>query len=93
MRLALPPHEGAAHISHNSHRSIYQTVEQYEADGHINFEDWVSPESREYAVAHNELWELQWYPDTPIGFCTFIAGRWEDILQRLVQEGVIDEEH
>jgi hypothetical protein len=89
MRLVLPPHEGAAHVSHNPHKGYYLTVEQYEADGHMNADDWVSQESRAYAIEHNEVWELQWYPDTPIGFCTFAGGRWEDIVERLQKEGLV----
>lgn len=34
---------------------------------------WVSPEERDKALAENSVWSAQWYPDTPVGFCTLYA--------------------
>lgn len=79
--LVFPPHKASLHLTHNQHRSYYRSVEEYEFDNEEWFKGaWVSDESRAYAIAHDELWELQWYPETPIGFNTLAAGRWEDIV-------------
>lgn len=63
----LPPHKAGLHLSHNPHRDIYASVETYttEDDGSSEF---VSEDERTQAIANDELWELHWYPETPVGF-------------------------
>ena len=34
---------------------------------------WVSEEQRQKAIATDSVWELHWYPDTPIGFIRLLA--------------------
>ncbi len=64
--ITFPRHECGLHLTHNQHRDYYQTVEEYLRDeARISFE---SGEERALCLELNELWELQWYPDTPIGF-------------------------
>lgn len=63
--IELPKHIHLA-ISHNAHAMNYETVEQYLMDDdHIDFR---SAESRQQCIDQNEIWEVQWYPSTPIGF-------------------------
>ena len=50
----LPEHKCGLHLSHNEHRDVYETVEQfYEADC------FVSPEEWHKAVAEDSVWVLQ----------------------------------
>ena len=74
----LPQHQGSLHLTHNDHKSCYQTVEEFVdcADGRDTF---VSPAEYEASVRMNEMWELQWYPDTPVGFCVVRASTFEAI--------------
>lgn len=62
----LPAHKCELIITHNGHRNSYVSVAEYVArnDGPENF---VSQEDYELAIKGDELWEIQWYPETPIG--------------------------
>ncbi len=71
--LQFPKHKAALYLTHNEHKSVYQTVENEILEGRYDFCEWVSPEQREKAIATNEAWTLQWYPDTPVGFCALAA--------------------
>ncbi len=80
----MPPHKASCTITHNDHLSGYRTILEEEGFNPQWFKGaWVSEESRAYAIEHNELWTLQWYPETPVGFCNLHAGRWEDIVRHL----------
>lgn len=80
----MPPHKGSCTISHNDHLNNYATVEQ-EEEFHAEWfkGSWVSGESREFAIKNNQLWSIQWYPETPVGFSNLCAGRWADIVAHL----------
>ncbi len=76
--LIIPPHLTLC-LRHNEHKSSYQTVAEYceQWDG----DDWVSEDQRLKALATNELWEIQWCPDTPVGFCLRLAADLEALLE------------
>ncbi len=38
---------------------------------------WVSEEERQKAIRENSVWTIQWYPDTPVGFCCVGASTFE----------------
>lgn len=84
----MPAHKGSCTICHNDHLNNYATVAE-EMEFHPEWfkNAWVSEESKAYAIEHNELWSLQWYPETPIGFHNLCAGRWSDIVEYLKREG------
>jgi hypothetical protein len=65
----LPPHKYSLSLTHNQPRDYHETVKEY-LDDDINSDriEWVSEEEKQKAIATNEIWEIQWYPDTPIGF-------------------------
>lgn len=75
-----PEHKAALHLSHNEHLNSYETVEQYLMTSHLDEEDFVSHEEMLKSVQTNELWVLQWYPDTPVGFCVRLASTLEALL-------------
>ena len=64
----LPPHKCELTLTHNPHTSNYETVEDYMVWRKLDESDWVSPEQRAKAVETNDFWEVQWYPETPVGF-------------------------
>ena len=66
-----PKHEASLILTHNDHKSVYDTVQQAIDQGSHGYTDdcWVSPEQRQKAINTNECWMLQWYPHTPVGFC------------------------
>ena len=65
--MKLPKHKCGLYITHNEHLDIYQPI--IEAVGEVGDEEWATKDSRERAIETNSLWSIQWYPDTPIGFC------------------------
>ncbi len=74
--ITLPPHKCGLYLSHNEHRDMYQSLAEFLADMEsLRSElDWATETSKERCIATNELWQLQWYPDTPIGsYCIFGA--------------------
>jgi hypothetical protein len=75
MDLLFPKHEASLHLTHNDHKGYYLTVrDAIEAGDHgYHYDDWVSDEQRQKAIDTNECWTLQWYPNTPVGFCLMSA--------------------
>jgi len=61
-----PKHEASLHLTHNQHRAYYETIEQAIASGTYPDDHWVSPYQRAKAIETESVWELQWYPHTPV---------------------------
>lgn len=76
----LPKHKCGLFLSHNEHRDYYQSIEEaiLEREEH---RDWRSEEDKAEAIATDELWELQWYPDTPISSYCVAAPTLEKLLE------------
>jgi hypothetical protein len=55
----------------NGNGPNYMTVAEMEQ--HWPSEDWASDEERKRAIASNSHWQLQWYPETPVGSCSVSA--------------------
>lgn len=68
-----PAHAASLHLTHNQHKAYYETVEQWDKGSEDACRDWVSEEQRGKAIAANDVWELQWYPHTPIGSYCLLA--------------------
>ena len=77
----LPPHKCGLYLEHNAYKDIYQTVEQAVRELDENYEEAWLPGEREKALQTGEIWTLQWYPDTPIGFWFKIAASLEALLE------------
>ena len=82
---ALPPHKASLHLEHNPHLGYSQSVEQWDEDQEKRA-DWVSPEERAKAIATNEIWTLQWYPETPIGFHALVASSLEALIDAALKD-------
>lgn len=75
MVLQFPEHKCSLHLTHNEHLSVYRTVQESIDDDDFGMSDkrWVSPEQRCKAIETNDCWTIQWYPETPGGFCVYSA--------------------
>ena len=74
----LPEHKCGLYLTHNQHRDVYETVQEfYEPEYFVSEEEWTK------AVLEDSVWELQWYPDTPIGFHRIAASTLEAIEAKL----------
>lgn len=70
--MEFPKHEASLHLTHNQHKAYYETVESY--TGNFNDDSWVNEEQKKKSLETQELWELQWYPLTPVGsYCLWGA--------------------
>lgn len=69
--LGLPEHRASLHLTHNDHKSIYSKLEDWIRDN--DWCDWEGDEAKRRAIETDECWTLQWYPDTPVGFCAVAA--------------------
>ena len=68
--------KAGVHLTVNQHRDYYETVEHYLADEYRGKPDAIiSPIDPE-----KDLWELQFYPDTPVGFYQGISNDPEELL-------------
>jgi hypothetical protein len=80
----LPAHKCGLYLEHNACRDAHQTVEKWlesEQDWNGDPNSWKSDEQRQRAIATNEVWTLQWYPETPIGSHTIAAPTIDELLQ------------
>jgi hypothetical protein len=92
--ISFPRHEGSLHLTHNDHKSSYQTVAEDLADYlaiHGRPVDFVSEEERAKAIATNEMWDLHWYPDHPVSFHSVRASSLEAIWEWLRAEKFLPE--
>lgn len=82
-----PRHACGLSLEHNPNRDYYEKVinhiENMESVG--NAYSWPSPAERERSIAINEIWILQWYPDTPrSSYCCAAASF--DVLMDFVEK-------
>jgi hypothetical protein len=77
----LPEHKCGLHLSHNEHRDVYETIEQF-----YDSEDFISPEEWHEALAKDSVWVLHWYPETPIGFIRIAASTLDAIEAKLKEK-------
>lgn len=77
--LKLPPHTCGLTLQHNKHKDYYQSIIDYiDENGRFN---WPSEAEKQKAIDVDELWTIQWYPETPIGFNAAAAATLESLLE------------
>ena len=75
----LPAHKAGLSLEHNQHKNVYEKPEDWIAEN--EWCDWESEAAKKQAIATNEIWTLQWYPETPVGFCAVAAPTLADLLR------------
>ena len=75
-------------LHHNDHRNVYERVEERYEDKKFGDWDftWVSEEQKAKAIETQDVWELHWYPDTPIGSCSLLACDLDVLLAAAAEE-------
>lgn len=79
-KIELPKYKISLSITHNEHKIYYETIEDYinqNPDCPINFE---SEEIKQECIKTDSLWEMRWYPETPISFYMIGAPTLEGLL-------------
>lgn len=77
--IKFPEHKCGLYLEHNPHKNVYETIEQYTSM--YKNTDWISLEEKKKAIETNELWRIQWYPDTPVGFYILLSSSLEILLE------------
>lgn len=88
MELKWPKHNASLHLTHNEHKSYYETVAQAiegETHGYSN-DCWVSEEQKQKAINTNDCWTLQVYPNTPVGFWMLAAADLDVLLAAALED-------
>lgn len=80
----LPKHAAGLYITHNDHKNVYYTIEDHYS---IDDREWVSLEEKQKAIELDSVWELHWYPDTPIGSYKVVASSLEAIQKHMKEHG------
>jgi len=62
------PEHHLLYITHNEHRTNYESIEQYLKSGCMNRLKDMNPEDVQKCIETDSIWEIQWYPRTPISF-------------------------
>lgn len=79
--MEFPKHACSLSLEHNPQRGVYQTVAQYLEEIERDAEPiWASPQDRQKAINEDNIWILQWYPRTPVGFQEVAASTLEGVL-------------
>lgn len=80
---SLPRHAASLTITHNDHKDCYRTAAQqfaeWEERGHtpnMRAGDW-----KERMIEADEIWEVQWYANSPVGFCNVAAPSLEEAVE------------
>lgn len=71
--MKFPEHKASLTLTHNDHKSYYQTVAESIERGDHGYDRWINEEQKKKAVESNDCWMIQWFPDTPVGSCTLAA--------------------
>jgi len=84
--MKLPKHKAGLYLTHNQHKDFYESIKDH-INGYCSIvaDDFVSPEDMQKCIDTDELWELQWYPETPIGFHKVNGSSLEIVLQRALE--------
>ena len=86
---SLPKYMVSLTITHNDHKTTYETLLQYlenvaslqDADV-FDADYWISRADFDAAIENDSLWEIHWYPDTPNGSCTVYGSILENALKK-----------
>lgn len=82
LRALLNGKHTAIRLTFNDESAInYATVAEYEEQsGRVSESNWVSDGERAKAIETNSWWNLQWYPNTPVGSYEISASSLEALL-------------
>lgn len=77
--MTFPKHKCGLSLEHNEHRNYYDNIADFiTRERRLRFKD---EESKRRAIETDEIWVLQWYPETPVGFRCVAAPTLEELLQ------------
>jgi hypothetical protein len=76
--MKFPTHKCELSLTHNEHKSYYESAAKFIAERKAL---WKDDESKKRAIDTDEIWQLQWYPRTPVGFHRVMAPTLQELLE------------
>ena len=76
--------KASVHLEYRSQSAYYQTLTDLLRDPEDK-EQFLSEEDYQICLATDKYWELQFYPDTPVGFYKLIGSDVEKLLDRALE--------
>ena len=73
-------------IEFNQHRVYYVKAAEAVEDGTYDYADWISEEEKQKAIATDSVWNLHWYPDTPIGSHSILGSTLESVVNSALEQ-------
>jgi hypothetical protein len=73
-----PHHACGLYLEHNSYKDVYDSIQ--DAVERKDAEEWTSLDEKQKAMDTEEIWTLQWYPNTPVGFYRISASSLDALL-------------
>lgn len=77
--MKLPEHKCSLSIVHNEHKDNRETVAEWLTFSGDRF-NWKDEAAKQRAIDTDEVWSIQWYPNTPIGFIGVAAPTLDEAL-------------
>jgi len=84
-KIKLPKHSGLI-ISHNQHKYSGMSINDYVTDYDYTGDDFEYNE----CIKHDSIWEMTWYPDTPIGCYDIYSSTFEGLFEDLDEYDTIN---
>lgn len=83
--MRFPKHKAGLSLEHNQHKNVYETALDW-ITAH-EWCNWKDEESKQRAIDTDEIWTLQWYPETPVGFCAVAAPTLKELFELTDDKG------
>jgi len=78
----LPEDKFGLFLEHNPHHVYHDTIEEYVENIQLQeIWDLISLEEKASMLARDELWVLQWYPETTVGYNIVIGSTLERVIE------------
>jgi len=84
--IKFPKHDGSLTITHNEYKNYYETIEEYINESIDEFYREQKIDILDECIKQNSLWEMQVYPDTPIGFYIVYSPTFDGLFKQLEEE-------
>lgn len=85
--MKFPKHDAGMFITHNEHKNYYENIEEFIINNDIK--EFISEEDKQKCIDNNDIWEIQWYPNTPIGFYKIAGSDFNLLLKEIENQNEI----
>lgn len=83
------PNHMSCEITHNEHKNYYESIETYIdhlCNGEKPHQSELSDEEYRRCIEMDEIWQIRWYPITPISFHIVYAPTLEECFSKIAND-------